>query len=251
MDGIATQFGMVTQAGGVVTDPLADLLAYVSSEGRNSDFVIYDLRGLASFTVTPSGGWTSNTMSLIGSPLLKTGGVTFNGSTQYGIISDFIGSETITVFARANLNTTSPGTGTRAILTQHEGTLNRSFYFGYNYSAGTGTRVFRSADGTVLNQEFYQNGVNTLPGADITAVAQWIDGGGRAIWHNKTAQSLSLFSGTAQTSRHDETSDILLGAVDPSSPANHIAGTVTAMAIIKNALTTTQRETITDFINLL
>jgi hypothetical protein len=93
--------------------------------------------------------------------------------------------------------------------------------------------------------------VNTLPGTDITAVAQWIDGGGRSIWHNKTAQTLSLFSGTAQTSRHDETVDVLLGAVDSASPGNHLAGTVTAVAIIKNALTTTQRETITDYINLL
>jgi hypothetical protein len=242
---------MARQAGGVVTDPLADLLAYVSSEGRNSDFVIYDLRALTSFTVTPSGGWTTNTMSLIGSPLLKADGIYLNGSTQYGIISDFIGSETITVFARVNLNTTSPGVGTRGIVTQYDGLFDRSFYFGYNYSAGTGTRVFRSSDGSASNQEAYQNSVNTLPGTDTTAVGQWIDGGGRSIWHNKTAQSLSLFSGTAQTSRHDEAVDILMGAVDSSSPSNHLAGTVTAMAIIKNALTTTQRETITDFINLL
>lgn len=249
MDGLATQPGMVRQASELVTDPLADLLAYVSSEGRTSDFVIYDLRALASFTVTPSGGWTSNTMSLIGSPLLKADGVTFNGSTQYGIISDFIGSETITVFARNLISTTSPGSGPRGIFGQYDTFVSRSRYLAYDYATNGGTHLYRTSNGAPAGQEVYKNGINSLPGNDVTIVAQWIDGGGSFLWHDKTSQALSLFAGSPQTSAFDSGLDIIINAI--SSANLHLPTTTVAIAVIKNALTTTQRETITDFINLL
>ena len=137
-------------------------------------------------------------------------------------------------------------------MSKFEGLSDRSFIFGYNYGAGLGTRLFRSEDGTGTNQEAYQNGANTLPGSDTCAVAQWVAGGGRAAWHNKVAQSLSLFAGSVNTTMSDTDSPILVNASDSTATGAHSNTVTHAIAFLQGATpTTAQRETITDLINAL
>jgi hypothetical protein len=198
-------------------------------------------------TVYGLGGLTSNNMTLVNSPTWGSDGVTFNAaSSQYGTISDFLGGGTVNLF----------WTGTNTSAT---GGLDLPCFGQYDYGASqrsvaiakgsTGTlRVARSEDGTAA--EIYQSGA--FPPVSSTVSAEWVSGGGRAAFINKDAQSLSLIVGSAQTERLNTSVNVTVMAYLNNGTGEYFSsGTVIIAGVIETALTTAQREAITDLINAL
>lgn len=244
------------ESGATDTAALNTLTEYLKEESLYDNFVIYPMKSAqnagSGSTVYSLGGKTDNDITLTNSPTWGVSGITFNGTNQYGSVTDFVNSDTLTIFARNEISGTSPGAGNKGIVTQYNGTTDRAFLLGYNYAASTGTSLLRTPNGTAAAQEAYENEANTLEGSDITAVAQWVDGGGRSLWHDKSAQSLVLFAGSPATAMFNETVPILINAVDSSSPTGFNSTVTKAVAFHQGgALSTTQREQITDLINAL
>ena len=246
-----------TESGATDLTGLNNLVVYLKGEGLYSNFVIYPMKSAqnagSGATVYSLGGVTTNDMTLVNSPTWAAGGITLNGTTQYGHIADFLGSETLTSFSRVNKtsNTTAvttiwgqydTGANARSVLLAQDGTF-----------TGDPIELFRSSNGTTGPAlEGYTNSTTGL-GSDNTFVAQWIDGGGRSLWVNKSAESLTLNPATfTQTAKFNASVNITFGAfLSSGSPTGYSAQTGIAQAFCNTTLTTTQREIITDYINAL
>ena len=191
-------------------------------------------------TVYGLGGLTSNNMTLVNSPTWGSGGVTFDAaSSQSGTISDFSGDGTASYWFRG----TPVTSGTGVLLSQWSSPTNSRSLQMFDNSGSI--RLARSGDG--VSSETDEDGL--LAGGDICLSAEWVDGGGRTLWVNKTPQSLTLVGGSAQTGRYNASADIVLMGQADNTP--YESGTVAVAGFIETALTTTQRETITDLINAL
>ena len=239
---------------------LNELMRYVRSEGLLNNFRLYPMVARTNYgtgvTVRGLGKLTGNQMTLVNGPTWGASGVQFVGaSSQYGAIADFLGSETLTVFARISHASATP-TSAEPIFTQYDTGLNqRSFAL---YLRGDLTNdpynLARSSDGTSASGSFegYVDSGGNASSSDSCLVSQWVSGGGRDFWKNKTSISLSLVAGTAQTSRFNGPNRILVGAQDSSGSATLFSNmTAHATAFLTGSVTTTQRETITDLINAL
>lgn len=164
-------------------------------------------------TVYGLGGLTSNNMTLVNSPTWGSDGVTFaSASTQYATASDFLSDATVSFWLRGVITETNLG----VLLSQYGGTSNqRSVQFYTN--ASQELELGRSSDG--INAEVYRNG--STPSEDLVISAEWVDGGGRTLWKNKTPQSLSLVFGSAKTSRFNSTAPVtIMSQPDGANPAS-------------------------------
>lgn len=241
-----------TDLGGLNT-----LISYVRAEGLINNFVIYPMKSAqnagSGSTVYGLGGLTTNDMTLLNSPTWGSTGITFNGTNQYGEIADFLGSDTLTVFDRFTIDT--PQATDSVIIRQADFGLSQGSWLVTTNDTGAGNiSIGRSSNGTTTSSffEVYFGDDANFDNVDVTLVAQWVDGGGRSLWSNKTSVSLSLASGTTQTSRFNSTAPIHVMARESSgSPAGFIAGLQTAPAFLHGSVTTAQREKITDLINAL
>jgi hypothetical protein len=193
-------------------------------------------------TVKVLGNLTANDMTLVNGPTWGASGLAFaSASSQYGSIADFLGSETLTVFARMQLNDATPALP-NMFFDQGAGLTDLSRR-AYTNTTGD-VQLQRSSAGTTGSREF-ANSAGAGTTEDITSVFQWVDGSGRNFWQNKTSKSLSVTS--ANTSAYNSSGpvffacDLLLGSF--------FDGTAHALAFITGTLTTAQRETITDLIN--
>jgi hypothetical protein len=238
-------------SGAAQVGPILALVDYLKAESLWDYARFYPMKSAqnagSGSTVYGLGGLTSNNMTLVNSPTWGSDGVTFNAaSSQYGTISDFLGGGTVNLF----------WTGTNTSAT---GGLDLPCFGQYDYGASqrsvaiakgsTGTlRVARSEDGTAA--EIYQSGA--FPPVSSTVSAEWVSGGGRAAFINKDAQSLSLIVGSAQTERLNTSVNVTVMAYLNNGTGEYFSsGTVIIAGVIETALTTAQREAITDLINAL
>jgi hypothetical protein len=191
-------------------------------------------------TVYGLGGLTTNNITLVNSPTWGSDGVTFDAaSSQYASSSDFLSDESIYLWWRGS--STTEGVG--VLIAQYGGAGDQRSVQMYTNSGEL--QLSRSADG--VSGSVFSDG--TTPSSDTLLVAEWVDGGGRNLWKNKANQSLTLTAGTAKTSRFDSNADVTI--MSQPSGAAPASGTVVLAGFIETALTTTQRETITDLINAL
>jgi hypothetical protein len=195
------------------------------------------------------GGLTSNDGTLVNSPSWGSGGISLNGTNQYIEIADFLDSSTLTVFSRVDISGSLSSNG--CIASQFETATNdRSWHLSYAHLAGY-LNILRSSNGEVSGREIYQNTTDPR-GADRCFVAQWVASGGRSLWINKTAQSLSLTTGSAQNNRYNSNLPIRIGCLFiTGSPTDFLPATLVAHLFIVGNLTLAQREAITDLINAL
>lgn len=191
-------------------------------------------------TVYGLGGLTSNNMTLVNSPTWGSGGVTFDAaSSQHGTVSDFSGDGTVLYWWRGS--PVSSGVG--VLLSQWNTAASQRGVQLFDSSGALYTA--RSSNG--LAAEAYIDGAT--PTSDTCISVEYADGGSHVLWKNKLPQSLALSSGSVLTSRHNSLANIILMGQDAS--AVYESGTVVLAGFIETALTTTQRETITDLINAL
>lgn len=233
---------------------LNELVRYVKAQGLWDNFRFYPMMPRTNFdtgaTVRGMGGLTSNDMTLVNGPTWGASGIAFaSASSQYGTIADFLGSETLTVVARVTWPISSAG---ETLFGQYQTSTNdRAVFVAQNPSFASGNiYALRYPDGNATPREIYESSQNPL-GSDNSIVWQWVDGGGRFSWTNKTPETLTQNAGSSgpQTEMYDTSVDILFGAADSSSPSSFINATAHALAFLTGTVTTAQRETITDLIN--
>jgi hypothetical protein len=195
------------------------------------------------------GGAGGGDLTLHNSPTWGTDGITLNGTNQYLSAPDFLGSETITAFNRFEI--TGSLLAYHSIIGQDNNPNARSWRALWNWP-GSRLRLVRSVDGSLSGQELYDGTDVDLVG-EVSICSQWIDGGGRNLWIEKTAQALTLSGGESRTSRADSALPIVLGASYKTGVLDdYFAGRMTAALILRNtAPTTAQRERLTDLINAL
>lgn len=231
------------------------LARQVWSEGLWPNFRIYPQKSTqnasSGTTQYGLGGLTANHMTLVGSPTRGTTGLTLNGTSQYGHITDFLGTETLTIFGRVALTTVTPSGDSYIFGQYNAGAANDRSVAHYLTSTGE-LRLPRSSDGTTTNFEIYSTAASTATTNDTCNVCQWIAGGGRSLWLNKTSQSISLVTGSAQTNKKNSAADITMGCLlINGSPSLYTGGVYKALAFATGTITTAQRELITDLINAL
>jgi hypothetical protein len=253
-------FAFAAASGATDLQPLDNLFRYVIGAGLWSNFRIYPQKSAqnagSGSTVFGAGALTSNNGTLIGSPTWGAGGISYNGSNQCARISDFLSAATLTVWTRLAQGNTGL-TGAQVYFSQLDtGGNNRSVVFQQrNAVGGNITLLQRNSTGVASAADFenYDTASNVSSTADRSYVVQWVDGGGRGLWINNTAESISRTGGTDQTARLNTSVDVLLAALLVSgSPSTFLQATYIAAAFLEGPEpTTTQRETITNLINAL
>jgi hypothetical protein len=251
-----TAFATTTGANNL--QALDNLITYVRAEGLLNNFRLYPQKSSQNYgtgsTVEGIGSLTSNNMTLVGSPTWGADGIVYNGTTQCGRIVDFLGTATLTVFAAVTQASAAP-TAIEHIISQFSSSDNkRSITLQQAGTvAGDPYRLARSVNGTASVQEVYGTAGSLGSTSARTIVAQWIAGGGRALWFNNSSISVSLAAGSAQTQKFNSDVDIGFAAtISGGTPGEFAALTGKAAAFLEGVTpTTTQRETLVDLINAL
>lgn len=231
-----------------------ELLRFARIEGLLSNLRFYPKKASQNAgsgpTVYGAGNLTANNMSLFNSPTWGEVGISYNGTNQYGTIADFLESDTSMFFAR--VNKADFATGDQYVFAQWDTNANRSqaLIQASSSVANNPMTLLRSSDGSFTTGGEGYSGNKTGLGSDSCFVCEWIDGGGRNFWVNKSAQSLTLTLGSNQTSSFNTNVNVTFGSsLSSGSPSSFSAMQGTAFAILTGAVTTIQRETLTDLIN--
>ena len=250
-----------TESGATDLTGLNNLVKYLKSQSLYSNFVIYPMKSAqnagSGSTVYSLGGLTTNDMTLVSSPSWGATGITFDGVADYGSISDFLATDTLTIFNRVAIDPAPPSAAITRLYGHGDASLN-SASLGLSYAgnaAGDPFRLFRSANGQSglgLQAEFYDTTDEVQTTSDQCLVNQWVSGGGRSMWQDKTSLGLTLFSGSAQTEAFNSSAAFIYSALfDNGALLQPSAQLGIAPAFLTGSVTTTQRETITDLINAL
>jgi hypothetical protein len=247
-------------SGATQVGPILALVDYLKTQNLWSASRFYPMKSAqnagSGSTVYALGGLTSNNMTLFNSPTWGSDGVTFNGSTQYGSVNDIFDGGDLTLFARVAFATDAP-TALEGISGTYRGDVNqRSFFLGRSGGeAGDPLEMSRSSNGTGATIEVYRFADSVPSTEDECVVAEWLESDSRSLWQNKTQRTGTLASGAAQSSTHNSSQEVFFAAIKGSAVAtNHASLTGKAFLVISGvsaALTTAQRETITDLINAL
>jgi len=203
-------------------------------------------------TVYQLGGNGAGNMTLVNGPTWGAGGVGFNGTDQLGRVSDYLSDGTISVFVRLAEASATPTTDA-CIVGQYDTTLNERSWglFHRGDLANDPYTLNRSSLGTSATLEEYRDGGGNSSVADRVLSSQWINGGGRSFWINKTLIATTPV-GISVTSRKNSVADITLASrLGNNVPAAFTALTGSCLAIITGTITDAQREAITDLINAL
>jgi len=248
-----------TESGATDLTGLNNLVVYLKGEGLYSNFVIYPMKSAqnagSGSTVYSLGGITINDMTLVNSPTWGASGLAFNGTNQAGRVSDYTGGGSFTLFARVSNQTEPASVQGDGVWGQWDNGANArsAAIFSYGVSQAAGTTqlaLLRSANGA-SNGLYLEDKVPNWA-TDSCRVAEWTDGGGRKAWLDKVEETLSLVLGSAQTSRFNTAIDLTFSAALTSGSLSQFSAlTGIAAASYEGVLTTTQRETITDYINAL
>lgn len=228
-----------------------ELTKYVKAQGLWDSFRLYPFQNRTNAgtgsTAYGLGDLTSNEMTLVNGPTWGASGLAFaSASSQYGSIPDFLGSETLTCFLRTTSGSLSPG---EALLSQYDTGANDRGWMYYKSSSSSLMWMSESDNGANVYRE---RGGNQNTSIDTCHVLQYASNGDLANWLNKISQSFSADLGTKPSSRNDSSATVLLSAFQSSgTPVNFSDQTAHALAFVTGTLTTAQRETITDYINLI
>jgi hypothetical protein len=201
-------------------------------------------------TLVGGGGLTAHNFTLVNGPPWQDAGIQFaKTSSQFAEANDFLGGGTLTCFTRMTAANQADAAWAGQNLTTGD---KRSWIFRSLGSATQGVSLQRSSDGSAgTSAETYNNDTDVYGNTDRCFSYQWIDGGGRNLWQNKTPISLSLFVGSPQTSRFDTDCKLTIAASNEGASlfANMLLHA--QMYIEGPTPTTEQRETLTDLINAL
>jgi hypothetical protein len=238
-------------SGATQVGPILALVDYLKAQSLWDYARFYPMKSAqnagSGSTVYGLGGLTSNNMTLINSPTWGSDGVTFDAaSSQAGTISDFMNGGTVSLWWKG----TNTAAGGSCVLSQYDyGANERSVGILKGTVAPLNVQIRRSSSGLAGADTEYFEGPAFSGDLQVLSV-EWIDGGGRTLWVNKDPQIISYVTGGVQTERLNATCDIsVMSLLNNGSPSDFASGVAVFVGFIETALTTTQRETITDLIN--
>jgi hypothetical protein len=237
------------------------LVKYVKAQGLWDAFRIYPMQyrtnAQTGSVCYGLGGLTSNEMTLVNGPTWGAG-IDFTVATSYAKVT-IPGFKSLTdglVFTRFEPQAASSADGT---------TYNR-WWFGDLVA----TRYLASSTSTAsLSGEKYtsfqnngatgrtgSSGASWTAGEDFTEVCEFgTFGSGAAVYKNKTAFAMNSSVGsqvfTPNATGYVADDEIVLSAIKNAGISANLTGVYKAYAVITGTVTDTQRETITDYINLI
>jgi len=254
-----------TESGATDLTGLNDLVVYLKGQGLYSDFVIYPMIAAqnagSGSTVYGLGGWTTNDIATTNSPTWSAGGVDFEvaGST---------GSVTLT-----GLQSLSAGlvfTRFKPRLASSIDAASSSYRWWFGSTAGTMYLSSAAATGSFTGETYVTLQEQAAGGNDRTSSssASWSAGedfcevcefgtfgSGAAVYKDKTAFAMdhtAVGSQNFSPAGTGYTADDIMGiSTIQSAGTAELTGEYVASAFCKVALTTLQRETLTDYINAL
>ena len=174
------------------------------------------------------GGLTSGDFTINNGAPWAGDGVALNGSNQFLAKADFLGDGDFVVLIGYSSATESDAVH-NTLFSQWEGTTNdRSIWLRMDDESPIS--AFRDSSGAGNSENYGITTGGFISGANVAYRA--IDGGGRDIWINGAKQTLSLIgSSTDQTSRHNSSASVAIGAINADSGASRLAA-----ATIKHCL---------------
>ena len=232
-----------------------DLVDYLKAESLWDYARFYPMKSAQNAgtgsTVYGLGGLTSNNMTLVNSPTWGSGGVTFDGSTQYGNVGDIFDGGNFFTAIRASLVTTP---------------VSQEHFWGYYNGVANQREVLAGFVGLKMaaacssdGQGATGFGLQTIDDqaalSDVVRAYSFGANGSLGFFLNKTSLGSATWFGTQQSSLFSSVNDVYFCAQNTGSgPTYHVNAQCIAAIVIEGSpsqLTTTQRETITDLINAL
>jgi hypothetical protein len=241
----------VAASGAIDTSGINRLAIYLKAENLWSNTRFYPLKSAqnagSGSTAYGLGGLTANNMALVNSPTWGAGGITFNDTTQYGAIADFLGDGDLV----AGVRRTGLPVNNGYSWAQYDTTANdRSWAILENSANADQVQFNRTSDGTTLIEVYASSVSPSYISSNAQYVASWI-GSSVAGWRDKTSMGMNLTQNSIST-RHNAACDITLNCrLGNGVAAGFAGGLYTASWVCNASITTTQRETITDLINAL
>jgi hypothetical protein len=236
-------------SGATQVGPILALVDYLKAQNLWSVSRFYPMKSAqnagSGSTVYGLGGRTSTNMTLVNSPTWGSDGVTFDAaSSQYAKAADFLSGGDLFVFHKGSITTT----GTYAFGQWSGDDNQRSFILGRHTTGHV--RIWVSSDGIRASDSYIGEQYGT---SVVTLVASYSSSGPPSLYREKASEPLTLYTGSPVTGRYNSSAPAVIMATEsnagvftpPSSGKTVLTGFVLA------ALTTTQRETITDLINAL
>jgi len=204
-------------------------------------------------TVYGLGGLTTNNMTLVNSPTWGSDGVTFDGSTQYGNVGDITDGGELYIFARVAFLSPTPSTDDALAGYYNSVTNKRGPIFSRRGDlSGDPFNLVVSSDG--LNADDLRTTGHTVSTNDECLVAAFLDSGECAMYQDKEQRTLVRAGGSQQSGPPFNTDiDMFFAAYNGTTGAASLSGLLAKCPLFLSgtALTTTQREAITDLINAL
>ena len=237
------------------------LVKYVKAQGLWSAFRLYHMQNRTNAGTGSVcyglGGLTSNEMQFINGVGWTENGATFeSASSQYGSI-DFTGFGSITdlhiIFRSSPVNSSASDTGNAPNV--FYGLTGDGVFTGGSTGATSGETLSSGLTGPATRR-YGSSSFTWSAGEDVAFVSILTTSGGQ-MWKNKTSVTLDKTSNagdvspSASTWATDDIVTINAGRNTLSSTVTHTNQTAHALAFLTGAVTTTQRETITDLINAL
>lgn len=234
-------------SGATQVGPILALVDYLKAESLWDYARFYPMKSAqnagSGSTVYGLGGLTSNNMTLYNSPTWGSGGLTFDaGSSQRGATADFLSNENVAAFWRGN----AASSGSNSQFLSHYNTASqRAWLIGKDNSDSC--RQIRSSDGSTTHIA-----VGGTVTGEKTFVSTFYNGEVMRLYDSKNEVTLGTIGGSPLTVTHNSTSTInVMALLINGSPGDYSSGTVAIAGVIETALTTAQREAITDLINAL
>jgi hypothetical protein len=236
------------------------VIRYVRAESLLSNFVMYPMKSAQNAgtgaTAYGLGGLTSNEMTLTNGPTWGASGLAFSsGSSQYGeiVIPGFYSITELTVFVRTSpVNASVADTSKSTVV--YAGITSNSWWSGNATGTTSGETI--SAGVNNANRRVGSSLLTWSAGEDHTYVYN-AHSTGANWWKNKSSiatdktANVGDMSPSSATYATDEKVVFSAGRSNATTYALFCNQTSHALAFLTGTVTTTQRETITDFINAL
>ena len=246
---------------------IEDLVTYLKAQGLWNYARFYPMKSAQNAgtgsTVYGLGGLTSNNMTLVNSPTWGSGGVTFDGSTQYGTasIAAVLAANEL-LYIRRNIASQESLADTTRVAPYSLGDVSVNGMNGCGATALTaGEKITWAFANTIGGGPRFGSSLFTWEASEDFIVAHQM-GDSQKVWKNKVEQTMDKVNGMTAATDCGPT-DLGLNDSTYVEGGAKVSGTIVgsgypqtvivASLIIAGSVqpTTTQRETITDLINAL
>lgn len=211
------------------------LVQYLDDQSLLSSACFLPLKDSTGSLARVIGGLTSGGFTLNNGPSwVSFGGVSLNGSNQYLSKTDFLGAGDLLVLVKYDAAVDNDGTHNTLFAQWEGGTNQRSTWMRVATSDDYG--LFRDSVGDSTGLEFYVEDLGISFETSGISAGRFTDGGGLDWFQNGTKRTLSLQTGSPQSSRANQSALVTLGCINASgSPSRLFTGNIRTALIVDGA----------------